>query len=64
MTWEAARRRFANVRPSRPVEDAGRPGPRRTVRMAYEVATFRELRERLRCKEMHATLGPRRRHRP
>ena len=27
-------------------------GRRRTVRMAYEVATFRELRERLRCKEI------------
>jgi TnpA family transposase len=27
-------------------------GRSRTVRMAYEVATFRELRERLRCKEI------------
>src|SRR5664279_5189962 len=34
------------------VHKVDKRGRRRTVRMAYEVCTFRELRERLRCKEI------------
>ena len=40
---------------------ADRRGKQRTVRMAYEVATFRALREMLRCKEVWVTGAGRRR---